>query len=541
MDTTIKGSVKVPAIGDKGGWLKRLKRPTKPKSRKSVEACYRQARGSKEFLEKTCGKLGDKGRGRRKKKKRKKRKKRTKAAPQKTRASVGRPLRGGAQMMTFATPFGPHSIKSSSMASRALMLGGRYRPFTFSSHSIAHSRRNYAANLATFTKPQMTPDEMMSIYQTYNIFRGTQQTDNTAERRRAAAALAVPPPAAPAAPAAPATFAERKAARAAQYAAKKAEAKAKFLKPRLARNSERRASLLQSVRNQKATLKERRKSLPVDFRLGPSMTAIKDRIRRLKQREKALSPKSADVPGGSGGGRGGGRGGRGGSGGGRGEKPKTLAEKDAEWRAARDAELGAARGEGGGGPAVGPESGMFNVQSEMGEKKSYPDPFAAGGGGDASLVSPAARASGAPKPIVLGHRNNDVAITDPALSPALQGPVGGMNRATLPDEFKGGKKNHPNASPAAGGPNQNMVNSFKLASEALVTGFNPIVQSLNAAVDKLQNLPALQLQMETTVKPVEVILNGASIIANFQDGIREEIKVSIAQAINEQLGQSIDR
>jgi len=90
---------------------------------------------------------------------------------------------------------------------------------------------------------------------------------------------------------------------------------------------------------------------------------------------------------------------------------------------------------------------------------------------------------------------------------------------------------------AAGGPNQNMVNSFKLASEALVTGFSPIVQSLNAAVDKLQNLPALQLQMETTVKSVEVILNGASIIANFQDEIRGEIKTSIAKAIYEQWDQ----
>ena len=151
MQRTIKGSVKIPAIGD---------------------------------------------RGRKRKKKRKKRKKRRpKAAPQRTRTSVGQPLRGTADLMSFATPFGPHRINASTFASRALMLGGRYRPFTFSSHAIAQSRRNYAANLATFTKPQLTPRESMLIHQTYNIFRGLQQTDAAGERRAAAAAVeAAPPP-----------------------------------------------------------------------------------------------------------------------------------------------------------------------------------------------------------------------------------------------------------------------------------------------------------------------------------------------------------
>ena len=144
--------------------------------------------------------IGDKGR-KRKKKRKKRKKKKPKAAPQRTRTSVGQPLRGTADLMSFATPFGPHRINASTFASRALMLGGRYRPFTFSSHAIAQSRRNYAANLATFTKPQLTPRESMLIHQTYNIFRGLQQTDAAGERRVAAQEIAAAaPPAPPVAP-----------------------------------------------------------------------------------------------------------------------------------------------------------------------------------------------------------------------------------------------------------------------------------------------------------------------------------------------------
>lgn len=109
--------------------------------------------------------------------------------PQRTSRPLGRTQRGTPSLVGFGNPFGPRRI-GTSVANRAILLGGGRSPFTFTPHQVAISRRNHAANLAIFTQPKLTPREDMLIRQTYSIFRNLQQTDDAADERRYAAAAA---------------------------------------------------------------------------------------------------------------------------------------------------------------------------------------------------------------------------------------------------------------------------------------------------------------------------------------------------------------
>jgi len=63
--------------------------------------------------------------------------------------------------------------------------------------------------------------------------------------------------------------------------------------------------------------------------------------------------------------------------------------------------------------------------------------------------------------------------------------------------------------------------------------FSLITQQMNQAADKLAALPELQIRLDANVGPVEVILNGASIISEFGQRVKSEI----LQAVGEKLTQ----
>ena len=61
---------------------------------------------------------------------------------------------------------------------------------------------------------------------------------------------------------------------------------------------------------------------------------------------------------------------------------------------------------------------------------------------------------------------------------------------------------------------------------------NQFAQQINTAADKLAALPDLQVNLDANVGPIEVILNGASIIAQFGEKIKGEILTEVSNQIS---------
>ncbi len=60
---------------------------------------------------------------------------------------------------------------------------------------------------------------------------------------------------------------------------------------------------------------------------------------------------------------------------------------------------------------------------------------------------------------------------------------------------------------------------------------NRFAQDITTAANKLANLPELQVRLDANVGPVEVILNGASVIAQFGEKVKGEILNAVSQEI----------
>ena len=74
--------------------------------------------------------------------------------------------------------------------------------------------------------------------------------------------------------------------------------------------------------------------------------------------------------------------------------------------------------------------------------------------------------------------------------------------------------------------------AFGVITDKFINSFNPIVEQLDNTVTRLENLPALQIQLDTRVGPVEVILNGASLLKSFEESIQNKILAAIAEQFN---------
>lgn len=75
------------------------------------------------------------------------------------------------------------------------------------------------------------------------------------------------------------------------------------------------------------------------------------------------------------------------------------------------------------------------------------------------------------------------------------------------------------------------LNEAATKFEKIVPELNRFAQDVSTAADKLSNLPELQVSLDANVGPVEVILNGASVIAQFGEKVKAEILQVVAQEI----------
>ena len=55
------------------------------------------------------------------------------------------------------------------------------------------------------------------------------------------------------------------------------------------------------------------------------------------------------------------------------------------------------------------------------------------------------------------------------------------------------------------------------------------------AANKLSELGTLQVEFNGTIKPIEVILNGASLFREVKEGIKQELIPLIQQAVSDKL------
>jgi hypothetical protein len=73
---------------------------------------------------------------------------------------------------------------------------------------------------------------------------------------------------------------------------------------------------------------------------------------------------------------------------------------------------------------------------------------------------------------------------------------------------------------------------FGVITEKFINNLNPIVEQLDKTVNRLENLPTLQIQLDTKVGPVEVVLNGAALLKSFEESIQSKILSAIAEHFN---------
>jgi hypothetical protein len=72
---------------------------------------------------------------------------------------------------------------------------------------------------------------------------------------------------------------------------------------------------------------------------------------------------------------------------------------------------------------------------------------------------------------------------------------------------------------------------FDSVTTKFITNFNPLINQLDNAVTRLEALPALQVQLDAKVGPVEVVLNGVELLNAFGDRIKSSILGAVAQQI----------
>jgi hypothetical protein len=85
---------------------------------------------------------------------------------------------------------------------------------------------------------------------------------------------------------------------------------------------------------------------------------------------------------------------------------------------------------------------------------------------------------------------------------------------------------------------QKLDESFRVfdnVTNRFITQFNPLINQLDNAVTRLEALPALQVQLDAKVGPVEVILNGVELLGAFED----RIKGTILSAVSDQIAKLV--
>ncbi len=107
----------------------------------------------------------------------------------------------------------------------------------------------------------------------------------------------------------------------------------------------------------------------------------------------------------------------------------------------------------------------------------------------------------------------------------------GTNRGNLPDfQYQGGRGN-----PKGKYLNNRQNDGAKIqgATELnqSLTQMATVSQQLNSAADKLASLPALEITINGKIAPVEVILNGTQMLAQFKEEFMNEVRLEIGNAI----------
>ena len=83
-----------------------------------------------------------------------------------------------------------------------------------------------------------------------------------------------------------------------------------------------------------------------------------------------------------------------------------------------------------------------------------------------------------------------------------------------------------------GGESGALLNEAASKFQEVAVPLNQFAQQINTAADKLAALPDLQVNLDANVGPIEVILNGASIIAQFGEKIKGEILTEVSNQIS---------
>ncbi len=124
---------------------------------------------------------------------------------------------------------------------------------------------------------------------------------------------------------------------------------------------------------------------------------------------------------------------------------------------------------------------------------------------------------------------NEIAQNQLSRISRTQGPRAASNFiATEQDKQKQQSQQRRGEAANAGGA---ALNEAATKFEQIVPELNRFAQDITTAANKLANLPELQVRLDANVGPVEVILNGASVIAQFGEKVKGEILNAVAQEI----------
>jgi len=86
---------------------------------------------------------------------------------------------------------------------------------------------------------------------------------------------------------------------------------------------------------------------------------------------------------------------------------------------------------------------------------------------------------------------------------------------------------------AAGNNFQSNFEAVGTSFGAVINKFSPLVQQFQQAAEKIQALPSLQIALETKVGPVEVILNGASVLQEIGPKVLNDVMAEVGKRLQE--------
>ena len=106
----------------------------------------------------------------------------------------------------------------------------------------------------------------------------------------------------------------------------------------------------------------------------------------------------------------------------------------------------------------------------------------------------------------------------------------GTNRGNLPSfQYQGGRGN-PKGSYLNRANDGAQIQGATELNQSL-TQMATVSQQLNSAADKLASLPALEITINGKIAPVEVVLNGTQMLAEFKETFMNEVRLMVGNAI----------